>query len=94
MFGVSEDQIRSTRELSVYELIAMIPRKVRLYGDDSWKSVFFFLAFLGVGLIWIGGVAYRTFQQMKEREALRYQGREVLATITKISGTNPVRTSA
>jgi hypothetical protein len=85
MFGVSDDQIQSTRELSVHEINAMIPRKVRLDPDGGYVAVAIVLLLLGVGVVWFGGLAYYLVQQSRHRETLNRDGREVMAKVTELT---------
>lgn len=85
MFGVSDDQIRSTRELSVREINAMIPRKVRLDPDGGYKAAAIVLLLLGFGMVWFGGLTYFLAQQSWHREALDRGGREAVAKVTKLT---------
>ena len=84
MFGVSDDQIHSTRELTVAQINATIPRKVRLTAD-GYESLHIILIVLGIGAILCGGTFYYYFfHQARQREALHRDGREAMGTITKI----------
>ena len=85
MFGASEDQSSSTRELSVHELNAMIPRKVRLDPDGGYAAVAAVLIFLGFGAIWFGAYSYDATTQMRQTEVLHREGREVAAVVTKFT---------
>jgi hypothetical protein len=88
MFGVSEDQIRSPRELSIHEINAAIPRRVRLDPDGGYASLVIALILLGFGLIWFGGASYYYLvHQARLREALNRDGHEAMGTITKIYST-------
>jgi hypothetical protein len=86
MFGVSDDQTRSARELSIHEINAMIPRRVRLDPDKGYQALVFALIVLGVGVVWFGGLYYYCVQQSRHREVLNREGREAIARITRISG--------
>jgi hypothetical protein len=85
MFGVSGDQIRSPRELSIHEINATIPRRVRLDPDVGYTVLVFSLILLGFGVIWFSAASYYYFQQARQRDALHGDGREAIATVTKIT---------
>lgn len=85
MFGASDDQFQSTRELSVRELNAMIPRKVRLDPDGGYMAAAIALLLLGFGVVSFGGLAYYLVQQSRHREALIRGGREAMAKVTKLT---------
>ena len=85
MFGASEDQSSSTRELSVRELNATIPRKVRLAPDPGPTIVALALMLFAMGAIWFGIVFNHYFvHQERQRQALNRDGREAIGAITKI----------
>jgi hypothetical protein len=85
MFGVPEDEIRAPRVLSLHEINAALPRKVRLDPDGGYASLVIALIFLGFGLIWFGGAFYYYFvHQAQLRDALNRDGHEAIGTITKI----------
>lgn len=82
MFGSSEES--GPRELSLREINAKMPRRVRLDFDEGTQLLVFSLIFLGVGAIWFGVLGYYTTQQARHRAALNREGREAFATVTKI----------
>jgi hypothetical protein len=86
MLGVSDDQIRNVRELSIHEINAMIPRKVRLDPDGGYQALALIFFFLGGGLIWFGVLSYHDVQQARHREALNRESKEAIARVTRISG--------
>jgi hypothetical protein len=82
MFGVPKDAV--TREPTIEELNARIPRKVFLYSNDSQSLLTMIVFFVGGGLIWFTTLAYLTTQQVQHRNALARQGQVTNATVTRI----------
>jgi hypothetical protein len=85
MFGASDEQISNTRELSVHELNAMIPRKVCLNPDGGYTAVAMVLMLLSVGVVWFGALSYSLVQESRHREALSREGREAIAKVTRLT---------
>jgi hypothetical protein len=90
MFGASDSQIQSIRELSVRELNAMIPRKVSLNPDGGYALVVFVTIFLGIGAIWFGALSYSAMQQSRHREALIKGGREAMAKVIELTNSRTI----
>jgi uncharacterized protein DUF3592 len=90
MFGASDDQVKSTRELSVRELNAMIPRKVSLNPDGGYAIVVFIIMFVGIGAIWFGALSYATFQKSRHRDALNKDGREAMAKVIELTNNRAI----
>jgi hypothetical protein len=86
MFGASDDQIRGVRELSISDLNAMIPRRVRLDPDGGYQALVFILIAIAFGGAWFAWLYHDDAQQWQRRGALRREGREAIAQITKVSG--------
>jgi hypothetical protein len=80
MFG-SEDL--SAQEPSLSEINARLPRRVRLYSDEAPKLLFVAVAVLAAAAIWFGCYHYYA-TRVQQREALRYQGRELTAVVTQL----------
>jgi hypothetical protein len=85
MFGASDDQIQSIRELSIHELNARIPRKVRLDPGNAGQIVAFILIPLLVGAAWFGAFSYYAVQRSRHREALSREGRDAIGKVTELS---------
>src|ERR1700683_2074260 len=90
MFGASDDQVKSTRELSVRELNAMIPRKVSLNPDGGYAIVVFIMIFLGIGAAWFGALSYTTIQKSRHRDALNKDGREAMAKVIELTNNRAI----
>jgi hypothetical protein len=85
VLGVPDDQVQSERELSVRELNAMIPRKVRLDPDQGQTIIALALILFAMGAIWFGIAFNHYFVHLKrQREALNRDGQETVGTITRI----------
>lgn len=72
-----------TRELSLPEINALIPRGVRMSSGQPKMLLFSLLAFLASGAIWFGFYSYYS-GHVKQREVLRHDGRELIAQITEL----------
>jgi len=90
MFGVSWDKARSPRELSIKEINAAIPRRVRLDPDGGHTALVISLIVLGVGAAWFGALSYYEVQQARHRDALSRDGREAIARVTKLTDSRTV----
>lgn len=72
-----------TRELSIPELNALIPRRVRMSSEQPKMLLFSLLAFLATAAIWYGFYSYYS-GHVQQREVLRLNGRELVAEITEL----------
>jgi len=72
-----------TRELSLTEINASIPRRVRLSPEQPKMLLFSLLAFVAAGAIWFGFYSYYS-GHVQQREVLRRDGRELVAQITEL----------
>lgn len=72
-----------TRELSIPEINALIPRRVRMSSEQPKMLLFSLLAFLATGAIWFGFYSYYS-GHVQQREVLRRDGRELIAQITEL----------
>jgi hypothetical protein len=91
LFGASDNQVQSTRELSVHELNAMIPRKVSMNPDGGYAIVVFIMIFLGIGAIWFGTLSYSAVQQSRHRDALNKDGRAAMAKVIELTNSRTIR---
>jgi uncharacterized protein DUF3592 len=83
MFGASEDQIQSTRELSLREINARIPRKVRPSAETktALKPALFVFGVLVVLTVWY---VHSKVQEERHIEAVSREGLDAPARVTKV----------
>ena len=79
MLGITEDD--SGKELSLDEINARLPRKVRL-SSSARTMLLVNLVFFGAGAIEFGLFFHTAIHETQQRDALHRVGRETLATIT------------
>jgi hypothetical protein len=72
-----------TRELSLPEINALIPRRVQMSSEQPKMLLFSLLVFLATGAIWFGFYSYYS-GHVQQREVLRRDGRELIAQITDL----------
>jgi hypothetical protein len=83
MFGASEDQIQSTRELSLREINAMIPRKV-CQSADTKTALTFALFVFGIFAILTAWYVHSKVREARQIEAVRREGLDAPARVTKV----------
>jgi hypothetical protein len=83
MFGVSDDQIPSTRELSLHEINAKIPRKVSQSADTKIALTFTLFVF-GIFVIFTGWYVYSKVQEARQIKAVSREGLDAPARVTKV----------
>ena len=72
-----------TKELSLPEINALIPRRVHMSSEQPRMLLFSLLAFLATGAIWFGFYSYYS-GHVQQREVLRRDSRELIAQITDL----------
>ena len=72
-----------TKELSLPEINALIPRRVHMSSEQPRMLLFSLLAFLATGAIWFGFYSYYS-GHVQQREVLRRDSRELIAQITEL----------
>src|ERR1700677_2418563 len=83
MFGASEDQIQSTRELSLREINAKIPRKVRPSAETktALKPALFVFGVLVILTVWY---VHSKVQEERHIKAVSREGLDAPARVTKV----------
>jgi len=83
MFGASEDQVQSTRELSLREINAKIPRKVRP-SDETKTALVPALIVFGVLVVLTVWYVHSKVQEARHIEAVSREGLDAPARVTKV----------
>jgi len=83
MFGASDDQIISPRELSLREINAEIPRKVRQSADTKTALTFALFVF-GIFMFLTVWYVYSKVQEARHIEAVSRVGLDAPALVTKV----------